>query len=82
MRSPVETQKLTVRLPVDDITYLKGYARKRGITVTEALHRYLVRLRDLESVEIHPEVSRLSGLAPADIDAQKTHVIHLEEKHR
>ena len=61
----METQKLTVRLPVDDIAYLKGYARHSGITVTEALHRYVYRLRELEREDIHPEVSHMAGLAPA-----------------
>ncbi len=78
----METQKLTVRLPVDDVAFLKGYARHRGITVTEALHRYLYRLRELERTDIHPEVSRLAGLAPADVDARELHAAHLEAKHR
>ncbi len=78
----METQKLTVRLPVDDIAFLKGYARNRGITVTEALHRYLYRMRELERVDIHPEVSNITGLAPSDIDAKDAHSEHLKEKHR
>jgi hypothetical protein len=78
----METQKLTVRLPVDDIAYLKEYAVKRGITVTEVLHRYLYRLRELEPVDIHPEVSRLTGLVPCDVDAKEAYTVHLEDKHR
>jgi hypothetical protein len=78
----METQKLTVRLPADDIAFLKGYARRHRITVTEALHRYLYRLRELEGADIHPEVSRLAGLAPSEIDAKEMQVAHLEEKHR
>jgi hypothetical protein len=78
----METQKLTVRLPVDDIAFLKGYARNRGITVTEALHRHLFRMRELERTEIHPEVSNITGLAPSDIDAKDVYSEHLIEKHR
>ncbi|MEA3410515.1 MAG: DUF6364 family protein [Pseudomonadota bacterium] len=78
----METQKLTVRLPVEDIAFLKGYARSHGITVTEALHRYLFRLRELERAEIHPEVSGISGLAPSDVDARAAHAAHTQEKHR
>lgn len=78
----MESRKLTVRLPVDDIAYLKGYARKRGITVTEVLHRYLFRLQELERVDIHPEVSRLTGLVPSEVDAREAYTLHLKEKHR
>lgn len=78
----METQKLTVRLPVEDIAYVKGYARRHGITLTEAVHRYLVRLKDLEPADIHPELSRLSALAPADADAREAYLAHLEKKHR
>ena len=78
----METQKLTVRLPVDDIAFLKGYARNHGITVTEALHRYLYRLRELEQSDIHPEVSRFAGLAPSDVEARESHAAYLEKKHR
>ncbi len=76
------TQKLTVRLPVDDIVFLKGYARHCGITVTEALHRYLYRLREMEHADIHPEVSRFTGLVQSDVDAGEALTAHLEEKHR
>ncbi len=78
----METQRLTVRLPVDDIAYLKGYAQERGITVTDVLHRYLFQLRALEQAHIHPEVSRLSGLAPSDLDANEVYAERLENKHR
>jgi len=78
----METQKLTVRLPADDIAYLKNYARQQGITVTEALHRYLSRLRGPGSADIHPEVSRLAGLVPSDVDAREEYIKRMESKHR
>lgn len=78
----METHKLTVRLPVEDIAFLKGYARNRGITVTEALHRYLQRMRELEQADVHPEVAKFTGLAPPDVDANEAYREHLKEKHR
>ena len=78
----METQKLTVRLPADDIAYLKSYARRQDITVTEALHRYLLQLRTAERGDIHPEVARLAGLVPAGVDAEQDYAAHLEDKHR
>ncbi|MCB2262703.1 MAG: DUF6364 family protein [Candidatus Thiosymbion ectosymbiont of Robbea hypermnestra] len=76
------TQKLTVRLPVDEIAYLKTYAQAHRITVTEMLHRYLERLRGAGSGAIHPEVSRISGLIPSAMDAEADIAKHLEDKHQ
>ena len=78
----METQKLTVRLPVDDIVFLKGYARNRGMTVTGALHRYLCRLREVEETEIHPEILKITGLVPSDLDFKATYAKHLIDKHQ
>jgi hypothetical protein len=77
----MQTQKLTIRLPAEDIAYLKSYARQQGITVTEALHRYLRMLRSPERGEIHPEVSRFAGLVPPDVDARQEYVRHVERRH-
>ena len=76
------TQKLTVRLPADEIAYLKTYARAHGITVTAVLHRYLDRLRHAGNGAIHPEVSRISGLVPSEKDVRAEYLEHLEDKHR
>jgi len=76
----METQKLTVRLPVDDIAFLEGYAHLSGISVTEALRRHVYLLREVERLDIHPEVAQLAGLIPADVDARSEYVAHLEEK--
>ena len=81
-RNSMATQKLTVRLPAGDIVFLKGYARQHDIMVTEALHRYLCRLREIERADIHPEVSRFTGLVPSDVEATEASAAHLEEKHR
>lgn len=78
----METIKLTVRLPIDDIAYLKAYAHEHGITVTEVLHRYIFRMQELERVDIHPEVSKLSGLVPPGVDAREIYTDYLQEKHR
>jgi hypothetical protein len=50
--------------------------------VTEALHGYLRTLRGPGSAEIHPEVSRLAGLVPADVDAREEYIKRMEGKHR
>lgn len=76
------TRKLTVRLAEKNLDFLKGYAAEHGLTVTEMLNRYLTRLREGDaSRAIHPEVEAISGLVPADIDADALHREHLLEKH-
>jgi len=37
--------KLTVRLPEENVEFVKRYAVEHGLTVTDLLDRYLTRLR-------------------------------------
>ena len=75
--------KLTVRLPDENLDYLKRYAADRGLTVTEVLDRFLTRLREgAEERPVHPEVEKISGLVPPDVDARALYREHLLEKHR
>lgn len=59
----METAKLTVRLPKQDLEFAERYARARRITVTELVDRLLCDLRNSE--QIHPESAR------RDVDAWK-----------
>jgi len=77
----METVKLTVRLPKNDLDFAKQYARAHRITVTELIDRYLRSLRGGTGV-IHPEVERISGLVPAAVDAKADYRDHALEKHR
>lgn len=75
--------KLTVRLPDENLTYLKRYAATHGLTVTEILDRFLTRLRESATERpVHPEVEKISGLVPSDADARALYHEHLLEKHR
>jgi hypothetical protein len=78
----VETTKLTVRLPKEDLEFAKRYAREHGLTVTELIDRYLRALQGAPKSKIHPEIARISGLVPSDVDAKETYVEHILEKHR
>lgn len=77
----METTKLTVRLPKDELDFVKQYARDHGVTVTALIDRYFDRLRSLPPMDIHPEVERFSGLVPSDVDGRESHRKHLEAKH-
>jgi hypothetical protein len=74
--------KLTVRLPEENLGFLKRYAAEHGLTVTEVIDRYLTRLREgAGDHAIHPEVERISGLVPADVEARALYHEHLLSKH-
>lgn len=78
----METAKLTVRLPKADIEFAKRYARAHQLTLTELINRHFRRLRGSQDLEIHPDVERISGLVPAQIDAEAEYHAHLVKKHR
>lgn len=77
-----ETTKLTVRLPTRDVEFAKAYARTHGLTVTEVIDRYLRRMRTREPQSLSAEVELITGLVPADVDAEAEYREHLEIKHR
>jgi len=76
-----ETTKLTVRLPRQDVEFAKSYAKAHGLTVTEVIDRYLRRMRALEQQTPSPELDFITGLVPADVDAEDEHRRHVEIKH-
>lgn len=80
-------RKLTVRLPEENVDFVKRYAAEHGTTVTDVLDRYLSRLRESDVVgqpeaRIDPKVEQISGLVPSDVDARGLYHEHLLEKHR
>ncbi len=75
--------KLTVRLPDESLDFIKRYASQHGLTVTEILSRYLIRLREsTQGGDVHPKIARISGLVPTQADAEALYHEHLVEKHR
>ena len=80
----METRELTVQLPKDDIEFAERYAEEHRMTVAELIDRYLRRLRagGSDKTSIHPDVERISGLVPSDIDAEALYREHLLEKHK
>jgi len=78
----METTKLTVRLPKDDLEFAKRYAREHGMTVTELIDRYLRALQSVPEVRIHPAVEQISGLVPSTVDAEEEYREHILGKHR
>ena len=78
----MESVKLTVRLPKRDLEFAKQYAQAHRITVTELIDRYLRSLQTSEGAAVHPEVERISGLIPADVDTRSAFRDHVLRKYR
>ncbi|CAA6824098.1 MAG: Unknown protein [uncultured Thiotrichaceae bacterium] len=67
----METRKLTVRLPQDDLKFLKQFAIDHKLTVTELIHRQLSHLRQQSKTEISPLLKQMTGILPKDINVAK-----------
>ncbi|MBK1725473.1 DUF6364 family protein [Halorhodospira neutriphila] len=77
-----ETTKITIRLPKQDVEFAKAYAKAHGISMTEVIDRHLRQLRALERHTPSAELDAITGLLPADLDAEQAYRDHLAEKHR
>lgn len=77
-----ETTKITIRLPRQDVEFAKAYAKAHGLSMTEVIDRHLRRLRALERHTPSAELDAITGLLPADLDAEQAYREHLVEKHR
>ena len=77
-----ETTKVTVRLPKQDVEFVKAYAKAHGLTMTEVIDRHLRHLRTLERHTPSAELDAITGLLPADLDLEQAYREHLVEKHR
>ena len=78
----MDTAELKVHLPKDDLEFAERYAKEHQMTITELIDRYLRRLRTGPRVPLHPDVEKISGLVPPDIDAEALYRKHLIEKHK
>lgn len=64
----METQKLTVRLPQDDLRFIKQFAVDHNITVTELIRRHFSLLRKQEDEGVSSKLQQITGILPADLD--------------
>ncbi|MGB7755249.1 MAG: DUF6364 family protein [Salinisphaera sp.] len=77
----IETSQLTIRLPVEDVDFVKRYAKANGLSVTEVIDRYLRRMRLLSSEAPQAALDEITGLLPADMDADAEMRERLSIKH-
>lgn len=79
---PLGYTKITIRLPKQDVEFAKVYAKAHGLSMTEVIDRHLRRLRALERHTPSAELDAITGLLPADLDAEQAYRDHLVDKHR
>lgn len=66
----METAELTISLPREDVELAEQYVRAHHLTVNELIVCQLRRLRSDSDDKTHPEVKRISGLVPSDVNAR------------
>ena len=79
-----ETTKLTIRLPREQVEFLKAFAAANGLTATEVISRYLRRLEARQAAVLSglsPEVREFVGSLRADFDREAARDAYLTEKY-
>jgi hypothetical protein len=63
------------------IEQAKQYAAQHKISVSELVETFFLNLEEDKETEHSALVNQLTGLLPADIDAEETYKRYLEEKY-
>jgi hypothetical protein len=81
--------KLTLRLEERLIVRAKAWARKRGISLSQAVATLFEQLSEAPERALSPWTRKLVGIAapgkgrpPSDEAVRRAHLDHLAEKHR
>ncbi len=77
-----ETKKLTIRLPQDDLQFIKQFAHERNVTVTELVKRYFSHLRQQTDFDIDPSLQKITGVLPESLDVREEYQSYLMDKHQ
>lgn len=78
----MNSAKLTVRLPPDELEFAKHYAEGLGISLTALVHRYFSRLKQADEHPIPEAVAPIAGILPNTLDARSEYASHMESKHQ
>ncbi len=76
-----EKKKLTLRVNARLIEQAKAYAARHNTSVSQLVEAFLQNLDDQDESEHTPLVRQLTGLLPADLDAEKAYQDYLDEKY-
>lgn len=79
----MDTTRLTLRLPKEDVDFAKRYAQAHRITLAELVDRHLRSLQALGG-SVHPEVERMTGVlaGPGSEEPRESYHEHILAKNR
>jgi len=79
--------RLTIRLPQGKLDFVRGYAKRDGVTVTDLVLNYFSDLeRKAAAARRHypplsPATAAIVGIIPSDIDVEAECHTHILEKY-
>ena len=78
---PSLVSTLTIRLPDEDLSFLRAYSAALGTSPEAFLARQARNLREHFQTPLQPEVMAASGIIPPETDGLESHREHLDRKH-
>ena len=76
----MNTDILTIQLPTDEIIFLRQYAERHSITISELIDRYARGLLVSQTYDLHPDIPKITGIIPKNIDTDEIFYQHSMEK--
>jgi Family of unknown function (DUF6364) len=76
----MNTDILTIQLPTDEIIFLRQYAERHSITISELIDRYARGLLVSQTYDLHPDIQKITGIIPKNIDTDEIFYQHSMEK--
>jgi hypothetical protein len=74
--------KLTLRLPAEELEFVKKYAREHRLTLTALVHRFFLELQRTQADEVPRSLTAIAGLVPSEVDVRDEYARHRQRKHR
>lgn len=77
----METETVILELSKTHLVFAQSYAEKNGMTITDLFINYLNSLERMEKTSDYPELDKITGLIPDNIDGEKIYQDYLTEKY-
>ena len=77
----MEQTTLTLRLTKSEANFLKNYAKRNKKSVSDLIEQYIYQLKEISNTNIHPDIKKISGIIPDNINVEKIYAEHILEKH-
>lgn len=78
----MEKTELKIEISRLQAEFLKKYTEQTGISASQLISQYIDQLKLLETIPIHPDVQKYTGIIPDEINMKEYHYLHLLEKHK